>query len=362
MAALATQARAFGLGIIVLAQAPSMKLMTDIIANSCVKLCFQLGSGEEIANMSRHMGLTYDEMETFYHLKRGQAICRVGLGYTEPIHLNIYEFQGEHVSNQQLEELMKPRWNRLLEGIEPAREPQQHRPLPVLGAGSQPGLQPPPASFPAGSEAPDKALQEQPESLSDDEQAYLRIIRSHPWRLVTEVYRMLNDEKVMGTEMTISQARAVRIRQTLLARGYLESFTVVGTGRQGKPQSDVVTEKAGMGKAEKPRGDNPHGFWCYRVSSSLKQKGTEVRIGDTLSGNELDVTAKIDGRLIGIEIVLTSLAVENIPNHLKYCEELLILVPDERRQKQTEKLIEGLSGDFREKVRVDLLKNYFITL
>jgi len=36
MATLATQARAFGLGIMVLAQNPAMKLMTEIIANSCI--------------------------------------------------------------------------------------------------------------------------------------------------------------------------------------------------------------------------------------------------------------------------------------------------------------------------------------
>ena len=81
--------------------------------------------------------------------------------------------------------------------------------------------------------------------LSANEQSYLRIVKSFPWRLVTEIYRILGDAAILGTE-AFSQATAVKARKTLLRKGYLESFIVLGTGRSGRPQCDVVTEKANV--------------------------------------------------------------------------------------------------------------------
>jgi DNA helicase HerA-like ATPase len=121
MATLATQCRAFGLGILVLAQNPCMKLIREIIANSCIKVCFQLGSGEEVLGMSRHMGLTPEQMEAIYHLDRQEVICRVGLGFTEPMRVRVNDFPDQPITNAELAEIMKDSWKELLEGIEPAR-------------------------------------------------------------------------------------------------------------------------------------------------------------------------------------------------------------------------------------------------
>lgn len=87
----------------------------------------------------------------------------------------------------------------------------------------------------------------------------------------------------------------------------------------------------------------------------------KVKIGDTTSGNELDITVAKDGNAKGIEIVVNSLIIENIPTHLKYCQELLILVIDEKKRKQIMKQIEGLDQEIRERLEVDLLRNYFIS-
>ena len=112
----------------------------------------------------------------------------------------------------------------------------------------------------------------------------------------------------------------------------------------------------------KPRGGNLHAFWCFRVAAFFLQKGAKVTIADTLSGNELDVTAKIDGKLFGLEIVLSSFAVDNVSNHLKYVDELRILCVDKKKQKQVAKQLEGLSEDIRANVKVELLKGYFISM
>lgn len=121
MATLATRCRSYGLGIMVLAQNPAGKLMTEIVANSCIKLCFHLGSGFEVDGMARNMGLNYGQKEEMHHLKRGEAICRIGLGYTEPMRLDIHNFQNQPVGDHELAMLMKGHWQGLLDRIEAAR-------------------------------------------------------------------------------------------------------------------------------------------------------------------------------------------------------------------------------------------------
>ena len=352
MATLATQARAFGLGIMVLAQNPATKLMTEIIANSAIKLIFHLGSGVEIQAMSQHMGLTYEQMDTLHHLKIGEAICRVGLGYTEPVHLEIHNFQDQPVSNDELAEMMKPKWDELLEGIEPARpEPKQ---LIETGGGVVPRPKAAQRSKVSGKAAVP------PGSLTPDEQNYLRTHKTHPWRLTTERYAIVDDDRIMGTG-TISQSRAVKIRKKLQKLGYLNSFTVPGTGRSGRPQCDVVTEKANMGMVKKPRGDNEHACWCYRTGEFFRKKGGKIKIGDTVSGHEVDVSVEIGSKFIGLEIVISTLVVDNLRVNLSCYDEMLILCVDEKMKKKVTKQIEDLD-DIRDRITVRLLKEYFIAL
>jgi hypothetical protein len=195
--------------------------------------------------------------------------------------------------------------------------------------------------------------------LTSDEISYLRIVSSHPWHLLSEIYSLVGDSRVMGTK-TIGQTKAGKLRKALLNKGYLMTYNVVATGRSGKSSSDLVTEKAGMGKVEKPRGGFLHAWWIFRVSAFMKKEGAEVVIGDTrTTGNELDVTARIEDKRIGLEVVLSSLAVDNITTHLKYVDELRILCTD---KKKISKQIKDLDEDIQAKVKIQLLKEYFIPL
>jgi hypothetical protein len=343
MATLATQCRAFGLGIIVLAQNPATKLMTEIIANSAIKLCFHLGSGEEVFAMSKHMGLTYDQMDVLHHLKKGEAICRVGLGYTEPVRLEVFDFQDEAVSDDELNEIMKPHYDKLLEGIEPAKSQLSGKSTSNRTSEKHSGRK---QSSVSGKIQLDSGL-------SGNEESYLRIVSSHPMHTPMEIYARLNDEKVMGNG-TMSQATSVKTRKGLIRKGYLESFDVLGTGRSGKMQCDVVTEKAGI-SVSNPRGGNLHSFWCHRVGEYFKGQGEKVILGDTVSGNEIDLSA---GKL-GIEIVVNTLVIENLERHLRIFDEILILCIDNKKKREIEKKIADL---ILKPIRVDLLKNFFITL
>lgn len=167
----------------------------------------------------------------------------------------------------------------------------------------------------------------------------------------------------MGTER-IGQTKAVNIRKKLLARGFLEGFSVTGTGKSGKHQSDVVTEKAGMGKIQKPRGGYLHAWWCYRIAEFFRKEGTTVKVGDTISGNELDVGVSMDGKRIGVEIVVSGLVIENLVRYISkgYYGEVLVLCIDVGKKKEMVRLVESLESDVKEKVKVQLLKGYFIEL
>ncbi|MFC1718154.1 ATP-binding protein, partial [Candidatus Poribacteria bacterium] len=341
MATLATQARAFGLGLLVLCQEPSMKLMREITANSCIKVAFHLGDGDEVQGFGRSMGLNYDQMNNIHHFRRGEVICRVGLGYTEPIRLDLYNFQDKPVSDDELIELMKPKWDALLASIKPAWPEEITQDQLELNRKKRTAAAEKPKASKKGSKSETSSdvhagVLRTPAgpALSQDEQAYLRVVSTHPWLLIKETYRLLNDEKVMGTER-IGQTKAVSIRKKLLAREFLEGFPVSGTGKSGKHQCDVVTEKAGLGKVQKPRGGYLHAWWCYRICEFFRHKSAEVKVGDTISGNECDIGISMDGKRIGVEVVVSGLVVDNLTRYISkgyYHEVLVLCINDEKKK------------------------------
>lgn len=367
MATLATQCRAFGLGIMVLAQNPCMKLVREIIANSCVKMCFQLGSGEEIIGMARHMGLTQRQLEAFYRLDRQEAICRLGVGgYTEPFLLKVHDFHDIAITTDEVVEMMKPKIEHLLKGIRPAltTDPIDAKSVVVTSSPDHKkaiekninkSLVSAPADIPKVMSAD--------AGLSPDEQTYLRIVSTHPWRVITEVYSILGNADIMGSEYTIGQNRAGKIREKLIKMGYLETINIVGTGRSGKCQCDIPTEKANMDKVYKPRGDNTHGWWCFRVCEYYGQKGGKVKIADTVSGNEVDIEVSINGKRIGVEIVISTLVFDNLEKFILkgYFDEMQILCINVKKMDDIVKGIKNLREDVKEKVSVGLLKDYFVS-
>ena len=320
--------------------------------------------------MAQHMGLNYEQMETLYHLEPGEAICRVGMGYTEPIRLDVYDFQDESVSDDELAELMKPQWDRLLEGIEPARPDEATQGQLELNRKKLKSAEEEPKTGKKDSKSGTSSVMHAGfrgtpagADLSPDEKAYLRVVSTHPWRLIKENYRLLNDENVMGTER-IGQSKAVNMRKKLLARGFLEGFSVSGTGKSGKHQCDLVTEKAGLGKVKKLRGGYLHAWWCYRLAEFFKKEGAAVKVGDTISGNECDIGVSMDGKRIGVEIVVSGLVIDNLARYISkgYYGEVLVLCIGVEKKKEMVRLIEGLGDDVKEKIKIELLKDYFIEL
>lgn len=246
----------------------------------------------------------------------------------EAVKLDIYDFQDDPVSNDELAEMMQPKWDKLLEGIEPAKENKQLS-LPVATKSGTDSKSKKATGKSQASVSGKTRLASKGGELSANEESYLRIVKKFPWRLVTEIYRTLGDAAIMGAEETISQATAVKARKKLLAKGYLESFIVLGTGKSGRAMCDAVTGKGGFTKAKKPRGDYLHAWWCYRLAVFFRKKGADVKIADTLSGNECDLSILLDGKRIGGEVVISGLVVDNLTKFLStgYFDEMLVVLP-----------------------------------
>jgi energy-coupling factor transporter ATP-binding protein EcfA2 len=70
------ETRAFGIGIILADQQPS-ELTPSVEANSHIKIEMQLGSGREIHQMNRAMGLTERQSKQSYKIGLGEAIVKI---------------------------------------------------------------------------------------------------------------------------------------------------------------------------------------------------------------------------------------------------------------------------------------------
>jgi len=65
---------------------------------------------------------------------------------------------------------------------------------------------------------------------------------------------------------------------------------------------------------------------------------------------------------LGVEIAITGIVVDNIPKNLEYYDQILVLCIDDKIRKKIDKQIKGFSEDIQAKVKVELLKEYFISL
>lgn len=207
MATLATQVRAFGCGLFIIAQNPT-KLISEIIGNSNVKLCLRLGSGEDIKAMSQHMGLTYEQAQTLLKLNIGECVVRTGHGFKEPFKVQVFNsLPDRKISESRMEELLKHRWNELLSLVVPVRSDTVFE--------------------------QEEVRQETDDPLNEDDKVLLQDIKNRPFEFSTQRYKSL-----------LSQNRAIKSKKRLMKLGYLEEVQF-NTGKRGnKPSLLRLTEKA----------------------------------------------------------------------------------------------------------------------
>ena len=78
--------REFGEGVVVLDQEPS-KLSSSVIANTGTKVCFNLGHGKDIREMSEAMNLRFEESRMIDLLKIGHAVVKLKDRFPQPVHV-----------------------------------------------------------------------------------------------------------------------------------------------------------------------------------------------------------------------------------------------------------------------------------
>ena len=80
--------REYGQSIVVIDQEPS-KLSRSIIANTNCKICFTLGSGNDIQEIAKSMSLEKDEEKNIDKPKVGHALVKMKERFTEPVQIKI---------------------------------------------------------------------------------------------------------------------------------------------------------------------------------------------------------------------------------------------------------------------------------
>lgn len=80
--------REFGEGVVVVDQEPS-KLSESVIANTSTKVCFNLGSGKDIAVMAGAMNMKPEEQRYIDKLRIGHAIVKMKDRFSEAIHVRV---------------------------------------------------------------------------------------------------------------------------------------------------------------------------------------------------------------------------------------------------------------------------------
>lgn len=80
--------REFGEGVVVIDQEPS-KLSESVIANTNTKVCFNLGSGKDIAVMAGAMNLTAQEQRYIDKLRIGEAIVKSKTRFSNPLMVRV---------------------------------------------------------------------------------------------------------------------------------------------------------------------------------------------------------------------------------------------------------------------------------
>ena len=80
--------REFGESVIAIDQEPN-KVSDSIKANTNLKICFTLGNGKDISNISKAMSLTRQEQGMIDKLKIGHAIVKLKDRFNEPVHIKI---------------------------------------------------------------------------------------------------------------------------------------------------------------------------------------------------------------------------------------------------------------------------------
>lgn len=294
---LVTKCRATGLGVVILCTNPATKIITEMISNSASLLSFHLG-GTEVKGMMDCMGLTTDQADMFQHLPPGEAIVKLNVGYTHPLHVRINHINTTAPSDDEFERIMKPKWDELLSLVKPVENKTEIELSKNIEATKNSIVQ---------SSTMSSSKTTEPENgtvLNPDDEILLKDIQFRPYQYTEDRYR----------QSTLSRNRVFKAKVRLCRLGYLEEEKIK-TGSRGKPPTILrLKEKAvsylGI-PASKGKGGIEHSFWQHFIIHLAKNiKGLKAKIEDMSA----DVSVSNGKTEVAIEITLFS---SNILKHVE---------------------------------------------
>lgn len=323
VANLATQARSYGLGLVVLCQNPWTKIITEMLSNSANLICFNIG-GSEVRGMTECMGLTFEQAAMLQHLQPGESIFKTSLGYTEPVHVNVRNVDNTPPPDDEVERLMRPLWNELLSQVTPVEKKTEDGIKKTMEANRKPAGQ-------AFTQSPsEKAESAKKSDLKPDDEILLKDIQLRPYEYTEERYR----------QCALSRSCCIRAKARLCRLGYLEEVKLK-TGKRGKPSGILrLTDKAASYlciNSLNGKGGLEHVWYQQLVLHLAKANGLKARIEDM--GADISLSKdKID---VAVEITLNdSNVLQNVERDFQkgYSEVWLAVKDNEMRKRVNKKL------------------------
>lgn len=292
VATLATQARAYGLGLIVLCQNPATKIITEMLSNSATHLCFHLG-GTEIRGMAENLGLTYDQAQMINHLPPQHAIFKSSFNYTEPVMIKINDTENERISDEKIEGLMREKWKELNSKVTKTEKAE------TFQAAN-------PTTEPEKIDQTNLSLQDKEifnKQLEKDDSLLLQDIKLRPYEFKENRYE----------NTILSRQRAHKSLERLCRFGYIREIKISTGKAGGKPTLLQPTEKTRKLldiSYAKGKGSCDHVFWQHLIKHFARKYNLKCKIEDMYA----DVSIVKNDVHVAIEI---SINITNIEQNIK---------------------------------------------
>ena len=283
---IAAQSRAYGIGLIVADQEPS-ELTNSIKANSSVKIQLQLGSGKDIEDSIRALGLNSEQKEESHLLGVGKAIVKfTGL---PPLKVNIPLVEMLKVSDG---EVNVP--SSLEEEVLPRVQTEAYSKFIASLAAPKADVKP--------SEDP---IEAEIQRLTPEAKALLISIGEDPFKPLATRYLDLKMSAYTG-----NKAKAE------LIRNHLAKEVEIGLGKGGRPKfleltpkGEFLLENLGVNFAIPGKGSFEHKFWQNKIADFYREKTPHVFIEWEAKNGFIDIFV-VDhlGKKIGVEVSLNAKA------------------------------------------------------
>lgn len=328
------RAREFGEALIVADQEPS-KLTDSIKANTFTKIMLSLGSGKDIQEMSRCMGLNAEQTDFSHMLRVGHGIGRIS--GNEPLQVQVPHVKLEKnvTDSEVLSQLMQ---NTDKFRISPRVTPRK---------------------FEEYLEQPGKKKTDK-EELSKEAWNLLLDINKNPICTLSERYN----------RMGLSACKGNKAKNELKQKGYVIEEEIKAGGQGGRPKILEPTEKGnghlllnGHEPNEKNgKGGLEHRYWQKKIKEYFEDWGCNAQIELFIGKKSVDVAVFCPNKkTIAIEIAMSPYyEIENVRKDLAFgFDEIIVACRDCQTKNSIEKACKDLfGGQMPGKVRFCTLKQF----